>query len=123
MIRIDLEMLIFLHDNEIRDEEDPHIKNKSLLLSAINNPYQTAFGVDLYPTNELKISMMVFSIIRNHGFNDGNKRTGIKVLQTLLDDCDIELNATEEDYIQLALDIVNHYEKEDIVNWINRHRI
>lgn len=119
MIRITLDILIALHDKEIRGQEDKGIKNESLLLSAINNPYNTMFGEELYPTDIDKIAMMTYSLIKNHGFNDGNKRTGIKVIQCLLDDCDIEIEATEEEYIQLALDIAeSNYDKNNIIKWI-----
>ena len=123
MRRITFEELIIYHEIALQAGGVKGIKNESLLYSAINNPFNTFFGEDLYPTDELKIAMTTYSIINNHGFEDANKRTGMIVFQTLLEECDIELDATNDDYIELAQKIENSYDKYDIVNWINLHRL
>lgn len=38
--------------------------------------YQTFGGVDLYPTIEDKAAHILYLIIKDHPFSDGNKRTG-----------------------------------------------
>ena len=91
--------------------------------SAIENPFSTMFEQELYPTDEEKIAMTVYSLINNHGFEDANKRTGILVLRVLLAQCRIFINATEEEFVDLAKDIALSYDKYDIVNWINQHKI
>lgn len=42
----------------------------------IGNVLQTAFGKDVYPSIESKAVHLLYFIIKNHPFNDGNKRTG-----------------------------------------------
>lgn len=42
--------------------------------SAVNNIYQTFGGKELYPTLEEKAAMLLYSIIKDHCFHDGNKR-------------------------------------------------
>jgi prophage maintenance system killer protein len=37
---------------------------------------QSSFGNDVYPTLEEKAAHFLYLIIKNHPFNDGNKRTG-----------------------------------------------
>jgi death-on-curing family protein len=37
---------------------------------------QTAFGNDVYETLEEKAAHLLYFVIKNHPFNDGNKRTG-----------------------------------------------
>lgn len=123
MQKITLEELL-CHDAAIEAGGGPRgIKNEFLLISALKNPFATAFGEDLYPTDELKIAMTVYSLINNHGFEDANKRTGILVLKYLLEYNDIDIIATDDEYIQLALDIATIYDKYDIENWINNHKI
>lgn len=123
MRKITLEELIICHDIVLQAGGIPGIKNQSLLESAIENPFSTMYGIDLYPSDESKIAMTVYSLINNHGFEDANKRTSILVMQMLLEDCDILLDATEDDYIQLAINITQTYDKYDIEQWIDNHRI
>ena len=51
-------------------------KNKGSLAGILGNVYQSAFGEDVYPTLEEKAANLLYFIIKNHPFNDGNKRTG-----------------------------------------------
>lgn len=37
---------------------------------------QSVFGQDAYPTLEEKAAHLLYFIIKNHPFNDGNKRSG-----------------------------------------------
>lgn len=39
------------------------------------NVFQTVFGEDAYPSIESKAAHLLYFIIKNHPFNDGNKRT------------------------------------------------
>ena len=42
--------------------------------SSINTVYQTFDGKDLYPSIEEKAAMLLYLVIKNHSFSDGNKR-------------------------------------------------
>lgn len=44
--------------------------------SSVNQIYQTFEGADLYPTLEEKATMLLYLIVKNHSFADGNKRIG-----------------------------------------------
>lgn len=44
--------------------------------SSVNQIYQTYGGKDCYPTIEEKASMLLYFIVKNHSFTDGNKRIG-----------------------------------------------
>src|SRR4030042_694170 len=52
------------------------ILNLGTLESALQQPRMTFGGEYLYPTLAEKAAALAFSIIRNHPFIDGNKRTG-----------------------------------------------
>jgi death on curing protein len=59
------------------------IQEVGLLESAIAQPRMTFGGEDLYPSLLEKAAALGFSIIMNHPFVDGNKRTGHAVTETL----------------------------------------
>ena len=44
--------------------------------SSVNLIYQTFDGTELYPTLEEKAAMLLYLIVKNHSFADGNKRIG-----------------------------------------------
>ena len=48
-----------------------------LLEAAVLRPQQSVFGSDAYPDIHSKAAAMMHSLIRNHPFVDGNKRTGV----------------------------------------------
>ena len=50
-------------------------KSEASLQGIVGNIYQSAFGEDVYPTLEEKAANLLYFIIKNHPFNDGNKRT------------------------------------------------
>jgi prophage maintenance system killer protein len=54
----------------------------------IANLYQTFGGVELYPSIEDKASNLLYLIIKDHPFNDGNKRSASFLFIYFLDKCD-----------------------------------
>ncbi len=42
----------------------------------IGNVFQSAFGKDVYPTTEEKAAHLLYFMVKNHPFVDGNKRSG-----------------------------------------------
>jgi death-on-curing protein len=50
------------------------VRDIGLLDSAVARPRSSAFGMDAYPTLELKAAALLHSIARNHALVDGNKR-------------------------------------------------
>ena len=51
-------------------------KNIGNLKGILGNVMQSVFGKDAYETVEEKAAHLLYFIIKNHPFNDGNKRTG-----------------------------------------------
>ncbi len=60
----------FGSDGLFGNEKDQSFK------SSINTIYQTFGGEDLYPSIEEKASMLLYLVVKNHSFSDGNKRIG-----------------------------------------------
>jgi prophage maintenance system killer protein/prophage antirepressor-like protein len=58
------------------------------LESIVANLYQTFGGQELYPSIEDKATHLLYLIIKDHPFNDGNKRTASFMFIYFLDKCD-----------------------------------
>ena len=43
-------------------------------IPSIGQIYQTFGGADLYPSVEEKAAMLLYLVVKNHSFSDGNKR-------------------------------------------------
>jgi death-on-curing protein len=59
----------------------PGVRDQTLLKSAIARPYHTFDGKDLYHTSLEKAAAIIESILINHPFMDGNKRTGYVLMR------------------------------------------
>ncbi len=53
--------------------------------SAVNQVYQTFSGQELYPTLEEKAAILLYLLVKNHGFVDGNKRIAASCFLYFLD--------------------------------------
>jgi len=71
------------------------IRDLDLLESALNRPYATFDNKDLYPNPIEKSAAILESILINHPFIDGNKRTGYVLARLILLDNQIDINANQ----------------------------
>ena len=72
------EQVLFIHSRLIQSTGGAHgIRDLSMLLSALGRPQATFDGNDLYDDLFSKAASLLDSLIRNHPFVDGNKRTAI----------------------------------------------
>ncbi|MCR1808798.1 RhuM family protein [Haploplasma modicum] len=53
--------------------------------SSLSTIYQTAFGEELYPSVEEKAANLLYFIVKNHSFYDGNKRIAASIFVYFLD--------------------------------------
>jgi death-on-curing protein len=98
------------------------LRDKELLNSALNRPYQTFDGNDLYPTTQEKAAAILESVVKNHPFSDGNKRTGYVLARLLLMNDKLDIHATEEEKYELVISIsTGSMDFEAIKNWIIKY--
>lgn len=98
------------------------LRDEGLMESAIARPYQTFGGEDLYPTVFEKATAIAESIIINHPFIDGNKRTGFLAMLAVLDQELVSLTATKENIYSFVIDISTSSKRfEDIVKWLKEN--
>lgn len=51
-------------------------RNKNAIDGIIGNVFQSTFGKDVYPSVEEKAAHLLYFMVKNHPFLDGNKRSG-----------------------------------------------
>lgn len=81
------------------------LRDFGLLESAVFRPQQAFLGADPYPDAHAKAAALVHSLIRNHPFVDGNKRTAMAAMVIFYGLNGWMLRADDEDIIALALDV------------------
>lgn len=98
------------------------IRDESLLDSAINAPFQTFFGQDLYPTVLEKAVRLGFGLIRNHPFIDGNKRIGTHAMLVFLAVNNITLVYEDTELIATILAVASGtLDAEGLLTWMQQH--
>ena len=94
----------------------------TLLHSAIERPKATFVGIDLYPTLFDKAAALIHSLIQNHPFNDGNKRTALAVTVRFLAINGYQFTRELKLIVPFTLAIQHHkYVFEDISSWFKTH--
>lgn len=88
----------------------PGVKNHDSLASALTRP-QTGNGVEpKYPTVEMAAAAVVHSLVHNHPFHNGNKRTAVVSLLVFLDRHSVWLRDTvdKDALFKWMLEVTNH---------------
>ena len=112
MIRLTVNDIMILHEKIIdKTGGIKGIRDIGLLEMAVNSPFASFDGEDLYKTLEEKAKQLCISLIRNHPFLDGNKRIGILAMLVFLDLNGKRLNITNEEIISLGLNTAKGMEK------------
>jgi death-on-curing protein len=100
----------------------PGILNFTLLHSAVERPKATFSGEDLYPSIFEKAAALIQSLILNHPFDDGNKRTAITSCSRFLFINDWLLQLPTNQAIKFTLEIDLHkLSFEQIVEWLRKY--
>lgn len=119
------EQILLLHSQLVKEFGGSlDIRDDSLLESAINTPFQTYVGEELYPTLLDKASRLCFGLVKNHPFVDGNKRIGTHAMLVFLAINDIDLKYTDTELIELILSVASGTQSDsDILQWLQQHII
>ena len=81
------------------------IRDLGLIESAVNAPFQTFGGQDLYPTIFDKAAQLSYGLTENHGFIDGNKRAAIHSMMVYLLLNGFDLIADEDEIFDVAMNL------------------
>ena len=90
-----------------------------MLQSAIARPYATFDGQELYPDAIGKAAAILESIVINHPFVDGNKRTAYTLMRLMLLSYEVDISANQmEKYSMVINASKGDYRFEEIKDWI-----
>ena len=79
------EQVLFIHARMIEETGGSHgVRDLGLLESAVARPQATYEGKELYEDIFTRAAALMDSLINNHPFVDGNKRTGVAAAALLL---------------------------------------
>jgi len=122
---ITLEYVLRLHQRSIEVYGgSAGIRDEGYLQSAVERPFSTFGSEDLYPSPFQKAAAILESVVKNHPFVDGNKRTGLLACDAILFQYKWELGATPEEAYDFVIQVASsHMEFEDIVSWIELHSV
>jgi death-on-curing protein len=111
-----VEMIII---NEEIIGKQSRLRDVDLLESAVLRPQSSAFGADAYPTVIDKAAALFHSLLRNHAFVDGNKRTSVVALLMFLRLNGYDVCWDAEQALAMILDIATgEFTVEHIATWL-----
>ena len=100
----------------------PGVRDKNLLASAVNTPFQTFMGNDLYPSIYDKAAQLCYGIANNHPFTDGNKRTALHSMIVNLIINGFDITATQQDVENMIIDVASgNMTNVELAQWLREN--
>ena len=117
------EQVLFIHARLLAETGGEHgIRDLGLLQSAVARPQAIFDGSEFYPDIHQKAAALVESLINNHPFVDGNKRTGITAAAMFLKINNFSLTASNQEVESFVLSIASGEQTvESITEWLKSH--
>ena len=124
MIRLTAQQVILLHSDLIHETGgEDGLRDEGLLDAALNAPFASFDGLDVYPSIQQKAARLCFGLIKIHAFIDGNKRIGAHAMLIFLELNGIDLSYTQDELTQIILDVVTGIATfEVLLNWLVDHQ-
>ena len=98
------------------------VRNIGLGESALARPQAGFGGYEAYPSLLEKAAVLMQGLIKNHGFVDGNKRTGTAVMSIFIKLNDHKLNVTDQQLEDLAVQVAeDELDLEELTAWLKKH--
>jgi death-on-curing protein len=122
-IYLTAEQVLFIHARLISEIGGAHgVRDLGLLLSAIARPQATFEGHDLYPDLFTKTAALFESLVGNHPFVDGNKRTAITAAGLYLKINNVRLVADNQELEDFTLKCAQgSISFEQMAGWFEEH--
>lgn len=100
------------------------VRDENLLASAVNTPFQTFMGNDLYPSIYDKAAQLCYGIVKNHPFTDGNKRTALHSMYVYLIINGFDITATQQEVEDLIINVAaGKMTNTELANWLRENTI
>lgn len=125
MIKLSKEQILMLHTQLIEQTGGSDgVRDYNLLESALETPFQSFGGDELYPTIQAKAARLGYGLIKNHSMIDGNKRIGTHTMLVFLVLNGIELKYTQKELYEMILDVAaGTQDYEELLQWVLQHQI
>lgn len=95
------------------------IRDLGAIGSALAQPRVSVGGIDAYPTLVDKASALGYSLARNHGFIDGNKRTAHAAMEAFLMLNGVEIRASVDEQERLMLSLAaGDLSRDTLTQWL-----
>lgn len=102
----------------------PGVRDRNLLASAVNTPFQTFMGNDLYPSIYDKAAQLCYGIANNHPFTDGNKRTALHSMYVYLIVNGYDIIATQQDVENTIINIAaGNMTNIELAEWLRENTV
>ena len=100
------------------------VRNENLLASAVNTPFQTFMGNDLYPSIYNKAAQLCYGLANNHPFTDGNKRTALHSMYVYLIINGFDIMATQQDVENMIIDVASgNMTNVELAQWLQKNTV
>jgi death-on-curing protein len=97
------------------------VRDLGLLDSAVAQPRTSFGGKNLYPTLADKAAALAFSLVMNHPFADGNKRTGYGAMMTFLSRNGYTIAAPMDERESVFLRLAaGELDREAFLGWVRK---
>ena len=122
MIKFDKEQVLLVYKTLVSMTGGGYgVRDEDLMVSAIEAPFQTFGGVELFPSIREKGARLGYGLVANHPFIDGNKRIGLLVMLAFLEANGVYVNCYEEELVDLGLGVASgKYKYEDVLEFVNK---
>ena len=124
MKKLSKKQILMLHTQLIQQTDGSEgVRDYNLLDSALETPFQSFGGDELYPTIQAKAARLGYGLIKNHCMIDGNKRIGTHSMLVFLALNGIELKYMQKELYETILDVAaGKIEYEDLLQWVLDHQ-
>ncbi|WP_373233458.1 type II toxin-antitoxin system death-on-curing family toxin [Cohnella sp.] len=124
-IYLSIEEVISAHYFMMRrmnDADQAGVKDHKLLDSAVHRPQQSVIGEDAYPSLFDKAGALLESLVKNHGFHNGNKRTAYLVTKSFLKLNGYQLHMERKYAVEFIVDVaIGIHTLESVVNILKEY--
>ena len=97
------------------------LRDEGALISALQRPFSGFGETEFYPSVEEKAASILESIIKNHPFVDGNKRTAYVLMRLLLMQFGKDIKATQSEKYDFVIEIASSkIAFQEILIWLKK---
>jgi len=122
---IDYQEALEIHQVLIREFGGSQgVRDENGLKSALERPFSGFGETEFYPSSEEKAGAILESIVKNHPFIDGNKRTGYVLMRLVLMNFGKDIQATQDEKHDFVIAVASgKLDFQQIATWIKQRTV